>query len=79
MSTTRTLWQVLGQVPEPRQASGQRYALESLLALTVIAMLGGARSLYAVAQFGRDCRQVIGPVWGLIRTRSCPLWRRCGG
>jgi hypothetical protein len=61
---TRTLWQVLAQVPDPRQASGQRYALESLLALTTIALLCGSRSLYAIAQFGRDHRLTVGPALG---------------
>ena len=64
MTATRTLWQALAQVPDPRQASGQRYALESLLGLMTVAMLCGARSLYAIAQFGRDYQHTLGAALG---------------
>lgn len=42
------------QVVDPRAASGRRYPLPAILTLTTVAMLSGARSLYAIAQFGRD-------------------------
>lgn len=72
MHPTRTLWQAWSQVPDPRQASGQRYALESLLGLTTLAMLCGARSLYAIAQFGRDYRQAVGPALGFDPQKKMP-------
>jgi hypothetical protein len=72
MNPTRTLWQALAQVPDPRQASGQRYALESLLSLTTVALLCGARSLYAVAQFGRDYRPTVGPALGFSDRHGMP-------
>lgn len=39
-------------VPDPRHARGKRYAAPSLLALAVWALTCGARSLYAIAQWG---------------------------
>jgi hypothetical protein len=49
-----SLLEALAGVPDPRQARGKRYAAATLLTLAVWAMLGGARSLYAIAQWGRD-------------------------
>lgn len=54
MSAPVSLWEAFGQVPDPRQASGLRYPLQAVLTLTSVAMLSGSRSLYAIAQFGRD-------------------------
>jgi len=54
MSEKLSLWDVFGRVPDPRQASGRRYPLQAILTLTSVAMLAGARSQYAVTQFGHD-------------------------
>lgn len=55
----------LAAVPDPRQIRGQRYGQAALLTLSVCAMLCGARSLYAIAQWGRehdeaDIRRALG-------------------
>jgi hypothetical protein len=50
----RTLAEVLAEVPDPRNPHGTRYKIGAILALAVCAMLCGARSLYAIAQWGRD-------------------------
>jgi len=49
-----SLWECFAGVPDPREASGRRHPLQAVLTLAAVAMLSGARSLYAVAQFGRD-------------------------
>lgn len=49
-----SLWEALSEVPDPREASGRRHPLAAILTLVSAAMLSGARSLYAAAQFGRD-------------------------
>ena len=43
----------LAQAPDPRWPRGRRHPLTAILALSVCAMLGGGRSLYAIAQWGR--------------------------
>jgi hypothetical protein len=54
MAATMCLWQAFDHVPDPRDSSGKRYSLQMMLALCTVAMLSGARSLNAIAQFGRD-------------------------
>src|SRR5687768_1802531 len=49
-----SLWESFAAVPDPRDDSGKRHPLQAILTLTAVAMLCGAKSLYAVAQFGRD-------------------------
>lgn len=49
-----SLLEALQAVPDPRHRRGRRYAQASLLTLGVCAMLCGARSLYAIAQWGRE-------------------------
>lgn len=49
-----TLREALDRVPDPRKAQGKRHPLGAILALAVGAMLCGARSLYAISQWGRD-------------------------
>ncbi len=48
------LVEFLSQVPDPRWRRGIRHPLPAILTLAVCAMLGGARSLYAMAQWGRE-------------------------
>jgi len=49
-----TLKEALDLVPDPRSSQGRRHSLRAILALATCAMLCGARSLYAIAQWGRD-------------------------
>jgi hypothetical protein len=49
-----SLLEALGAVPDPRHRRGRRYEQASLLTLAVCAMLCGARSLYAIAQWGHE-------------------------
>jgi hypothetical protein len=61
---------MLASVPDPRRAQGTRYALGPVLTRTVCAMLCGARSLYAVAQWGRDQDPGRWAAIGITRPRT---------
>jgi DDE family transposase len=49
-----SLLRALAEVPDPRSRHGRRHPLPAILALATVAMLCGARSLYAIAQWGRE-------------------------
>ncbi len=48
------LLEALREIEDPRKPKGVRHPLPAVLALSVCAMLSGARSLYAIAQWGRE-------------------------
>ena len=52
------LLEALKGIEDPRKPRGVRHPLSAILALSVCAMLGGARSLYAIAQWGREHPQM---------------------
>jgi hypothetical protein len=58
-----SLAEVFASVPDPRSPRGRRYPLAAVLNLVAVAILGGMRSLEAVAQFGRD--HGAGLAWAL--------------
>ena len=58
-------------VPDPRGAKGRRHSLAEILAISTAAMLCGARSLYAIAQWGRDQEPELLRALGL-RYRQSP-------
>lgn len=51
--TGQSLLKALEKVPDPRSARGKRHPLPAILALSVSAMLCGAKSIYAISQWGR--------------------------
>ena len=51
---TRSLPEALAAVPDPRSPLDRRHPLHAILTLAVCAMLSGARSLYAISQWGRQ-------------------------
>lgn len=67
MSQSLSLYETFGDVPDPRDASGRRHPLQAILALAAVAMLSGARSLYAIAQFGRDRGKEFARALGFTR------------
>ena len=64
------LMEVLVAVPDPRAAHGRRHPLGAVLALAVCAMLCGARSLYAISQWGRDQGGDMARALGFTRERT---------
>ena len=60
----KSLLQAFASVPGPRRKQGTRHSLTAILTLSTAAMLCGARSLYAIFQWGRlqelDVVQTLG-------------------
>lgn len=65
-----SLMEVLSSVVDPRSAHGRRHPLGAVLTLAVCAMLCGARSLYAISQWGRDHGSEMAQALGFTRDRT---------
>ena len=63
-----TLHHALAQIPDHRQARGQSYPLAARLTFAATAMLCGAKSLYAIAQWGHDYNH-LAPLLGFTKPR----------
>jgi hypothetical protein len=49
----KSLLEAFTRIPDPRGKYGKRHPLPAILALATAAMISGARSLYAIYQWGR--------------------------
>ncbi len=63
----RTLRAAFASVPDTRNPHGRRHPLPAILALATAAMLSGARSLYAIGQWGRLQRPEVLRALGFTR------------
>jgi DDE_Tnp_1-associated/Transposase DDE domain len=70
MSTPLSLVDALAQIPDPRSRHGRRHPLSAILSLTVVAMLSGAKSYQAIAQFGREKGFALAHVLGFTRGKT---------
>jgi DDE family transposase len=70
MSTALSLLDVLAQVPDPRSRHGRRHPLSAVLSLAVVAMLAGAKSYEAIAQYGRDNGFSLAHALGFTRGKT---------
>jgi hypothetical protein len=66
----RSLLAAFARVPDPRQRGGRRHPLPAILALATAAMLSGARSLYAIWQWGRLQPPEVVEALGFSRDRT---------
>ena len=66
----RSLMEVFDSLSDPRSAHGKRHPLGAILGLAVCAMLCGARSLYAISQWGRDQGREVSQALGFTRERT---------
>ena len=58
----KSLYEVFAEIPDPREEQGRRHSLQSLLTLAAVAMLCNCRSLFAIAQWGRDHDELAKPL-----------------
>ena len=65
-----SLLRALAAVPDPRSRHGRRHPLPAVLALATVAMLCGARSLYAIAQWGREQPEALVQTLGFTRQQT---------
>ena len=65
-----SLLQALAGMPDPRSRHGRRHPLPAILALATVAMLCGARSLYAMAQWGREQPDEVIQALGFTREQT---------
>lgn len=65
-SPAASLYDAFATIPDHRSRFGRSYTLASLLTLAAVAMLCGCRSLYAIAQWGRDYND-LAPLLGFTR------------
>jgi hypothetical protein len=65
-----SLLRALAAVPDPRSRHGRRHPLPAILALATVAMLCGARSLYAIAQWGREQPAEVVRTLGFARQQT---------
>jgi hypothetical protein len=68
------LLQRLAMIPDPRDRRGLRHTLASVLAISAAAVLAGARSVTAIAEWAADAPP---PVLAALGVRFDPLTRRC--
>jgi hypothetical protein len=64
----------LATIPDPRDRRGRRHTLASVLAVSAAAVLAGARSVTAIAEWAADAPW---PVLAALGVRRDPLTRRC--
>ena len=63
------------QIPDPRSRRGRSYPLPPILALLVLGMLLGRRSLTAIAQLAQDYGPELALALGFPRARLPPRSR----
>jgi hypothetical protein len=57
-------------IPDPRRKQGTRHSLAAILTLATAAMLSGARSLYAISQWGRLQESEVVHTLGFSRDKT---------
>jgi hypothetical protein len=66
----KSLLETFRAIPDPRSSQGRRHSLAAILALATAAMLSGARSLYAISQWGRIQPPAVAAILGFTRSQD---------
>ena len=70
MQPQSTLWDFLGQIPDPRKSSGRRFSLQSILALIIAGILCGKLSLRSIARWASRLNTEQLELIGILRKRA---------
>jgi hypothetical protein len=73
----KSLLEAFDSVPDPRDKYGKRHPLPAILALATAAMLSGARSLYAISQWGRLQPPQVVLALGFVQKNGMPKPTPC--
>jgi hypothetical protein len=65
-----TLWDRLGQIPDPRNPSGRRFSLQSILSLIIAGLLCRKLSVRAIARWGSRLNQDDLKLIGITRKKA---------
>ncbi|CAO5226524.1 ISAs1 family transposase [Frankia sp. AgKG'84/4] len=67
---------VFAQVTDPRKRRGRRHRLPVLLTLATCAVLAGARSFTAIAEWAADAGETVWSALGIVRVPDASTFRR---
>lgn len=73
----KSLLEAFTNLPDPRGKYGKRHPLPAILALATAAMLSGARSLYAICQWGRLQSPQVAVALGFVTKNGQPRPTPC--
>lgn len=73
----KSLLEAFQSVPDPRGKNGKRHRLPAILAMAVAAMICGARSLYAIYQWGRLQPPEVVTTLGFVKKNGKPQKTPC--
>ncbi len=73
----KSLIEAFQSIPDPRGKNGKRHPLPAILALAVAAMISGARSLYAIFQWGRLQPPQVVITLGFVKKNGQPRKTPC--
>jgi len=73
----KSLLEAFESIPDPRGKYGKRHSLPAILALATAAMLSGARSLYAICQWGRLQPPSVVVILGFVHKNGKPRETPC--
>jgi hypothetical protein len=73
----KSLLEAFQSIPDPRGKYGKRHSLPAILALATAAMISGARSLYAICQWGRLQPPSVVLILGFVQKNGKPRETPC--
>jgi hypothetical protein len=82
MTQVRPIVEILAEIPDFRKDKGKRHPLPAILALVCVAMMCGAKSYSAIADWGRNHGKEISKALGFTHEKTpfaatlCNIFRK---